>query len=52
MCMDTEPSWIDLLLLYLKEGGLPEDESGAQEIKKKAQHFVIMGEELYKRSFS
>jgi len=52
MCMDTEPSWIDPLFLYLKEGRLPEDKSEAKEIKRKAWHFVIMGEELYKRSFS
>ena len=52
MCMDIEPSWMDPLLLYLKEGGLPKDESEAREIKKKAWHFVIVVEELYKRSFS
>ena len=52
MCIDTKPSWMDSSLLYLKEGGLPEDKSEAWEIKKKARHFVIVGEELYKRSFS
>ena len=51
MCTDTELSWMDLLFSYLREGKLPEDESKAWEIKKKARHFVIVGEELYKRSF-
>ena len=51
MCTDTKPSWMDPLFLYLREGKLPEDESKDREIKKKARYFVIVGEELYKRSF-
>ena len=43
---------MDPLFLYLNEGKLPEDELEAQEIKKKDRHFVIVGEELYKRFFS
>jgi len=36
MCVDTEPYWVDPLLMYLREEKLPKGESEAQEIKKKA----------------
>jgi len=52
MCVDTEPSWVDPLLLYLKDGKLPKGDAEAQEIKRKARRFVIVERELYKRSFS
>ena len=52
MCVDAEPSWVDPLLLYLKEGKLPEGDSEAREIKRMAWRFVIVDGELYKRSFS
>lgn len=52
MCVDTEPSWVDPLLLYLEEGKLPEGVSEAWEIKRKARTFVVVDGELYKRSFS
>ena len=51
MCLDAELSWVDPLLLYLKEGKLSEGNLEACEIKRKAQRFVVVDGELYKRSF-
>ena len=36
MCVNAEPSWVDPLLLQLKEGKLTEDDSEAREIKRMA----------------
>ncbi|XP_052195975.1 uncharacterized protein LOC127803624 [Diospyros lotus] len=51
-CINDEPSWMDPLLSYLREEKLPEDDSEAREVKRKARNFVIVGGELYRRSFS
>ena len=52
MCIDVEHSWVDPLLSYLKEGKIPENDSEARKVKRKARSFVIIDGELYKRSFS
>ncbi|XP_052198298.1 uncharacterized protein LOC127805584 [Diospyros lotus] len=51
LCLEDEPSWVDPLLLYLKEGKLPDDELEAPEVRRKAQSFLLVNVELYKRSF-
>ncbi|XP_052197247.1 uncharacterized protein LOC127804425 [Diospyros lotus] len=52
LCVEHEPSWVDPLLLYLKEEKLSKDDSEAQKVRRKARSFLLVNEELYKRSFS
>ena len=47
------PSWMDLIVLYLREDILPEDISEADKIRRKAPRFWLSEDQkLYKRSFS
>ncbi|XP_052185167.1 uncharacterized protein LOC127796806 [Diospyros lotus] len=52
LCVKDEPSWMDPFLLYLREEKLPEDDSEAREVRRKARSFVLVNWELYRRSFS
>ena len=46
------PSWMDRIVLFLKEDVLPEDKSEAGKIRKKAPRFWLSEDQkLYKRSF-
>lgn len=46
------PSWMDPLILFLKEDALPEEKSEADKIRRKASRFWLSGDlKLYKRSF-
>ena len=47
------PSWMDLIVLLLKEDVLPESMSEAHKIRRKAPRFWLSEDQkLYKRSFS
>ena len=47
------PSWMDLLILFLKEDTLPEEKCKADKIRRKASRFWLSEDQkLYKRSFS
>ena len=47
------PSWMDSIVLYLREDILPEDKSEAEKIRRKAPRFWLSEDQkLYKRSFS
>ena len=47
------PSWMDPLVLFLKEDALPEEKSEADKIRRKASRFWLSEDlKLYKRSFS
>ena len=49
----VRPSWINSIVLYLKEDILPEDKSEAEKIRRKAPHFWLSEDQkLYKCSFS
>ena len=49
----AEPSWMDSIVLYLREDILPEDKSKAEKIRRKAPRFWLSkDQELYKCSFS
>ncbi|XP_077210609.1 uncharacterized protein LOC143846082 [Tasmannia lanceolata] len=50
--INHEPSWMDLIVRYLKDGSLPEDRKEARRITAKSALYVLKGETLYKRSFS
>ena len=47
------PSWMDPLVLFLKEDILLEEKSEADKIRRKASQFwLFKDQKLYKRSFS
>ena len=47
------PSWMDTLVLFLKEDILPEEKTEADKIRRKASRFWLSEDQmLYKRSFS
>ena len=47
------PSWMDSIVLYLREDILPEDKSETEKIRRKAPRFWLSEDQkLYKRSFS
>ena len=46
-------SWMDPLMMFLKEDTLPEEKSEADKIRRKASRFWLFEDlKLYKRSFS
>ena len=47
------PSWMDFIVLFLKEDVLPENKSEADKVRRKASRFwLFKDQKLYKRSFS
>ena len=46
------PSWMDFIILFLKEDVLPENKSEADKVRRKAYWFWLSEDQkLYKRSF-
>ncbi|GKV52265.1 hypothetical protein SLEP1_g58853 [Rubroshorea leprosula] len=53
--LSTDPStssWTTPLINYLQSGELPEDLSAAKLIKRRAAHFTLLDNQLYKRATS
>ncbi|XP_077222026.1 uncharacterized protein LOC143855860 [Tasmannia lanceolata] len=50
--LSEEPSWMDPIIRYLKDGIIPSDRKGARRLVAKAAHYILDGQKLYKRSFS
>ncbi|GKV17775.1 hypothetical protein SLEP1_g28236 [Rubroshorea leprosula] len=48
----STPSWTTPLMNYLQSGELPEDPSTAKSIKRRAAHFTLLDNQLYKRATS
>nr|XP_023873111.1 uncharacterized protein LOC111985683 [Quercus suber] len=49
----AEPSWMDLIIQFLKEDTLPEERLEANKVRRKATRFWLSeNQKLYKRSFS
>ncbi|GKV25972.1 hypothetical protein SLEP1_g35342 [Rubroshorea leprosula] len=48
----TSPSWTTPLINYLQSGELPEDSSAAKLTKRRAAHFTLLDNQLYKRAAS
>ena len=47
------PTWMDPIVLFLKEDIMPEDKLEADKVRRKVPHFWISEDQkLYKRSFS
>ena len=46
-------SWMDFIVMFLKDGSLPNDKGEAEKIRRKVSHFWLFEEQkLYKCSFS
>ncbi|GKV29326.1 hypothetical protein SLEP1_g38263 [Rubroshorea leprosula] len=48
----SSPSWTTPLINYLQSGELPEDPSAAKLTKRRAAHFTLLDNRLYKRAAS
>ncbi|GKV53174.1 hypothetical protein SLEP1_g59712, partial [Rubroshorea leprosula] len=48
----SSPSWTTPLINYLQSSELPEDPSAAKLIKRRAAHFTLLDNQLYKRAVS
>ncbi|GLT99508.1 hypothetical protein SLE2022_169450 [Rubroshorea leprosula] len=48
----SAPSWITPLMNYLQSGELPEDQPAAKVVKRRAAHFTVLDNQLYKRAAS
>jgi hypothetical protein len=46
------PSWAELFSKYLITGDLPQNETEARRLQRRAQAYTIINSELYKRSVS
>ena len=47
-----EPSWMDLIIAYLKNGELPEEKTEAHILQLKAAHYVLYDDKLYRKGYS
>ncbi|XP_059638598.1 uncharacterized protein LOC132280855 [Cornus florida] len=47
-----EPSWIDPIVTYIRDGILPERRDEARKVKSNAAKYAIVHNQLYRRSFS
>ena len=51
MKLTQEPSWVDLIVAYLKTGKQPEDKTDARILRLKAARYVLYNDKLYKRGY-
>lgn len=52
LCNEAEPSWMDPIIGFLKNGDLPEDKKKTHKLRLKAARFWLSPKnELYRRSF-
>ena len=47
-----EENWMTPIVIYLKDGRLPEDKDKARKLRIRAAKYVLIDEALYKRGFS
>ena len=50
--IDAQPSWMDDIVIYLKDDKLPEDRDLARKVRYHAEHYLLLNEKLYKRGVS
>ena len=48
----SKNSWTTPIVLYLKDGVLPDEKEAARKLKVRAARFVLIKDVLYKRGFS
>ena len=47
-----EPSWMDPIITYLKNGELPEEKTEARILRLKETRYVLYDDKLYKRGYA
>ena len=47
-----EPSWMDPIITYLKNGELLEEKTNNRVLRLKAAHYVLYDDKLYRRGYS
>ena len=52
LCLDTSSGWRDPIIAYLKDGVLPDDRAEAQKLQHLATRYTLLGNILYKKSYS
>ena len=50
--IEDKESWMTPIVLYLKDGKLPEGKDEAKKLRIRAARYVLIDEVLYKRGFS
>ena len=50
--LDTSPGWRDPIVSYLKNRALPDDKAEAQKLQHFATIYILLGDLLYKKSYS
>ena len=50
--IDSEPSWINDIVIYLKEDKLPEDQELTWRVRYHAEHYLLLNDRFYKRRVS
>ena len=51
-CLDTLSGWRDPIITYLKDGSLPDDKADAQKLLHLTTKYTLLGDILYKKSYS
>ena len=49
---DTSLGWRDPIITYLKDGTLPNDKAEARKLQQLASMYTLLGDTLYKKSYS
>ena len=52
LCVGPEPSWMDLIIHYLRIRTLSTDNLAFYKVKCQAPRYVLLDDKLYKRSYS
>ena len=50
--IEEKGNWMTPIIVYLKDGRLPEDKDEARKLRIRAAKYVLIDEVLYKRGFS
>ncbi|XP_052192778.1 uncharacterized protein LOC127801573 [Diospyros lotus] len=52
LCVEGVESWMDPIVAHLTKGWLPEEELESRKLKRQAAKFLLVGSDLYKKSFT
>jgi ribonuclease HI len=52
LCTTEGETWMTPLVKFLTTGAMPEDKKAAEKLKRRAAHYVMIGDDLYRKSLS
>ncbi|XP_052182038.1 uncharacterized protein LOC127794822 [Diospyros lotus] len=52
LCVEGVESWMDPIVAHLTKGWLPKEEQESRKLKHQAAKFLLVGSDLYKKSFT